>query len=555
MKIIQPNVINEMLHQLSISLKVRYLILTCIALYFLVLLSQIFLFSNSFTMSWLRQIDDAVYHEDLRRIHESISGGDFKELLKLNNNGYGWLFWIINGLLTYPLYLIQVFGVERPLIVSGRIICWIFSIGSAYVIFKIVKIYTNNTIIQFCFLLTYLLFPHISFWAMRFSSDTPSFFFSTLAFYFSIKYKKQSLKTLLYVALLLGAGIGIKLTTIVIAPIIVFNVLQRLICYGDNLTKYKFIFIFIVGLLFSTIFFLNPGIYLYFYNSEYYQYTIDTIRVYASLNGDVGDSNVNLIEIYKSSLGAEYIGIYSVTLFLSAIIVSIVYDIKNNKIDYTQIVALISLVFVFLFLALTVKKGVSYISVYYHAVSFLICVAYIAIDKKFKKYGSLIAIIFFMAFSYENFNKIINQATAYYNFSNSPRVIELSLANDEIKLIIDKTPKIGNKKIISLVDYRAIFPYTTLDTGFKTIALLDDLSVRKKWSPSGFDYIVLSRDSPLMDSITVIKDQYRFADKNIMNVLNNSQQDLLLLLNDGIINETKYNKIYDKNTVIVFERN
>jgi hypothetical protein len=56
----------------------------------------------------LRQIDDAVYHEDIRRIHLDLIHLRLGDLLKSNNNGYGWISWMINGILGLPCYLLYL---------------------------------------------------------------------------------------------------------------------------------------------------------------------------------------------------------------------------------------------------------------------------------------------------------------------------------------------------------------------------------------------------------------------------------------------------------------
>ena len=67
-------------------------------LYFLVILnivllfSQNFLFSSSFGLLQLREVDDLAFQISLREIHQSIFSHNWRALLNLNFYGYGWLF-------------------------------------------------------------------------------------------------------------------------------------------------------------------------------------------------------------------------------------------------------------------------------------------------------------------------------------------------------------------------------------------------------------------------------------------------------------------------------
>lgn len=531
------------------------------AFFYLLILSQSFLFSDDFATSWVRQIDDATYHEDLRRIHLDFKSKNWADLFRLNNNGYGWIFWIIYGVFTYPFYKLSQIGIVEPLIVSGRLMGWILTVSTIFLIYKIILKLTNNKFISFISILTFGLFPHVIMWSMRFTSDTLVVLLVVASFYFTLIENIGKKLRFILVTSLIGAAVGAKMTSGIVLPLIYYSYfavnnrpngnddfsMSTLIVYNYiNTESLKFLLTFSL----FAVFFLNPAFYIYSLDPSFSNYTIDTIKVYASLNYDVGDSNIGILEILNNSLSKEYLGFYSI--LTSFLLMSSCLILRNIKKYGLILVAFSVLVVSFIGLALVVKKGLAYIGVYYFPVAFLFLMVFVCISATNQRliYKNILTFSIFLLFIFESRVYIYEASTSYLRYRTSPHIISMLDFKETLKLKAQYYRSTNEGIITSLVDYRAIFPYTTLDNGFKTIALLDDLSVRKKWSAAGYDFIVVSKNNPIAD----LSDAAPAIRNTTMSILDESKYDYRKLYQYGYINNEKYTIILENQSMVAFSR-
>ena len=97
-----------------------------ICLIFIFFFIQNFIFSSSFDILLFRSVDDYAFQSSMRSIHENMMQLKVDKLFIINDYGYGWIFWIIHSLITFPFYLISILGYDFLLISMARNISLLF---------------------------------------------------------------------------------------------------------------------------------------------------------------------------------------------------------------------------------------------------------------------------------------------------------------------------------------------------------------------------------------------------------------------------------------------
>lgn len=228
-----------------------------LALFGLVIIG--FFIQNSFFLSfdylYFRSVDDYAFHQVLRSIHISILNFDFFKLFQQNQYGYGWLFWITYGLITFPFFLMTKFGVDWPLIWVARNLSVLFILGSSIIIYKLYRYYDFNYIICCIIILFFITFPITIYISTDFKSIAFSVFLTNLSLYLLIVGKN-----IRYGLIAFAAAGGVKLNCLIVAPLVFYYILEN---YSFKLfgNFSKFIY-FLFGFVFFLIVFTNPALFL-----------------------------------------------------------------------------------------------------------------------------------------------------------------------------------------------------------------------------------------------------------------------------------------------------
>ena len=205
------------------------LLLIISALFFTILFVENFIFSSSFATLQLREIDDVAFQYSIRNMHEAISAFKLDGLIKLNDYGYGWIYWIIVGLITYPFYLLALLtDCYVPLISIPRQISLAFVIGSAFFIYKSLSVYSKNEFLKFMAMILLMSFPAFGYFGLRFGTVSQVMFFSILTFYLTIRKDDHEKKDLKSIAIAAAACVGTKISGALILPLIGFILADRM---------------------------------------------------------------------------------------------------------------------------------------------------------------------------------------------------------------------------------------------------------------------------------------------------------------------------------------
>lgn len=218
-----------------------------------------FIYSSNFGDLTFRGIDDIAFQTTLRRIHLAIDSLNLMQLVKINDYGYGWIYWFFLAVCTYPFYLLnKYYSIACPLIVAPRQISLIFSCLSLYYLYKLFKVLEFDKVTSSIALLCFSLLPSFGYFSLRFGTVSSVMFFSLLSLYFAfLQFKSKRSHNIKSIVALSISG-AIKLNGLFIAP------LTLLLLSIDDLKKKKYKAI-IFNLIYFTaflVFFTIPFIYL-----------------------------------------------------------------------------------------------------------------------------------------------------------------------------------------------------------------------------------------------------------------------------------------------------
>lgn len=257
---------------------------TLTALLLAALFFQNFLFSADVALLRFREIDDTAFQEALRHTHSMLEHGNYRGLLTLNFYAYGWIYWFPLALLTFPFYFLSIhFGIDWPLIVFPRQCSWLFHLGCLYLLHRLLRrdIRTPQWVPASAVLI-YTLFPTFGYFSMRFGTVAEVTFFSLLSLYLALSNTPSTRRGRIHVAIALGIAGGIKLSGLLIAPVVLLAVLARLdirkpvfLLQEASLAGVIFVFCFI----FST----DPELFAYPFNPQVLTRYLSTLQLFMEI--------------------------------------------------------------------------------------------------------------------------------------------------------------------------------------------------------------------------------------------------------------------------------
>lgn len=370
----------------SIPLKSSDFYLKIIAFtYFIAIFSflffQNFVLTDNFEILNLRSSDAFGFHVELQKLHQYLCHGEFKKILKESYfYGYGFIFWIFLALATLPFYL---FGTEQEIIITTFEICLIFQMLCVIILYKISALYTKNEKVKLfiCFLTS--LFGVFAFFGLSFYTITPLAFFELLTFYFAARIENlPTKKDLILVALAFATAVGIKITGLLIAPLICLILLDR---YKWNFNKKN-----LIDAAFFTAIFIAASL-IFFHPYGDYKNVIKTISAYSNMttssSGDI--KNDSLLYMFNEGIVKNILPLASLIMMSGLFIFRIFLDLKhqrNRRFDFLFIIA--NSLFAAIFCLLVIKRSPLIISNYLFGFAFLFLLSLTALEY-YKKYKPL----------------------------------------------------------------------------------------------------------------------------------------------------------------------
>ena len=142
------------------SIEQNILIFICSALFIFLFIQNLAL-SSSYEIMGIRDIDDVAFHHILNKNFPDLIHFKIDRLIKVNDYGYGNIFWITYSILTLPFLLLAKFNpsLEFLAIASPREIALIFGFLSFFIFYKILGFFFKNEFSKLIFTLIFVSFP------------------------------------------------------------------------------------------------------------------------------------------------------------------------------------------------------------------------------------------------------------------------------------------------------------------------------------------------------------------------------------------------------------
>lgn len=518
------------------------------ALFFSALFIENFVFSNSFSAIQLREIDDTAFQYSIRNIHESISSFKFDRLIKLNDYGYGWIYWIIVGLITYPFYLLAlVTDFYVPLIALPRDISLAFTIGSSFFIYKSLSFYSKDEFLKFMSMILLMSFPAFGFFSMRFGTVSQVMFFSTLAFYLTIRKDDYEKKDLRNIAISAALCVGTKISGALILPLLGLIMADRM-QWKMNKETFKKAKYFLLNFLFFFILFSDPASFLIPFKPEYFHSYIDALK-----NNSHLALQDNFLQIMTEVLGVGYLNIGFASAAIGFLFLNLFYK-ERYKRDFLFMA--LWMVFTLSLLVKIMSMGCLYIIHYALAVMYLLVFAILFLEK-WGRLGKVVAVAFvIMSFltNYSNISSGFYSDIKYFKLLQEQMIVAKVAANDSIKKLIPDPKENKEQKVNVLMDYRAIFPYSHFDReNLNAVFAFDNIQKVRDQIKGDFDYISLNKTSPYFlpdqefsDFIAKLKNESELTDQV------ESRKIVQKLMDSKKFEDVEYEILLNENNIIFF---
>lgn len=514
-----------------------------------------FLLSSGMDVLLFREVDDLAFQTVLLRVHSHLGNLDYMALLEINDYGYGWIYWFFVSVITYPFYLVDSYlGVQWPLIAAPRQISLLFSILSLLIIRLILRRYNSSELVVSTALLVFILFPTFGYFSMRFGTVSAVMFFSLLAVYYSLIDVPSSHFGRIKVAIAIAIASSIKLSALLIAPMVVFSVFYRM-------REKKFVevlrisFPSVLFFVFLVIFLSNPLLIVRFYDGEVWGNYIKVLDHFLNVVRVTTDS-MSDYDRFFNAIFATFINFCVFLCFFMLLVQGLVRngDAFLSK-DFFSIVLTVILSIFYLFFF--VKNGKSQ-GVYFSSVSSLLIVSFAFFGRRFSLFFLVIVFlmmfdVFFRAYDqyrssgddykwshFSYFVKYIKQV----DYIDEARNIEVCIGGDEVK-------KSNHHFFIDNTSYVTINGLSY--SGACVSYAWNNFSADKKYCDRDVDFIILDKKSIGFYSQEKFDDYLVGVDEVVKDNLLIDRNSRYQLLNDGVFNKQNFELICEYENSFVFK--
>lgn len=325
-------------------LSIDFLVLLILVIFLVVITLPANYYPNDRTSLVLTTIDEDAFQRVLFTIHNGFLHFDPNKITISAFLSYGWTYFFLNAILTFPFYLLKMEGI---IVILPRIISVICAAASVFMIYKIASFKMNRflALLVSFFLLFIPAFYENAFWM---HPDHMVVLALLACFYCLIKDQGECKKYFIYSLIALGIALTIKLTALVF-----FIIPITYAFYGLFLEKKNRFIKFIKQLLLAgiipvvSVIFFNPTILipgrLLAIIQSLKESTVDN-----KTNHGYAVSNINLDSIYHYVLNEYYVPI--IILFLLIILFCVGAFVELRAKNKRPIVFLSGLWFIFFLL-------------------------------------------------------------------------------------------------------------------------------------------------------------------------------------------------------------
>lgn len=362
---------------------------TVTALVIVLLFVENFIFSSQMGYLGFREVDDIAFQSSIRQAHFNMLAGRVGNLLAINDYAYGWIFWFTMSLITFPFFLLShYFQIDWPLIVAPRQISLLFAVLCLITLRKILKRFAMPEWGVAGAVVMFALLPFTGYFSMRFGTVNAVMFFSMLSLYLAMRDQPLDCTALAKIAISLAVAGAIKLTGLMIAPLVIFYVYIKLRDQqsGKPLTSGVFgsVFLFCVaGLLMAApqlpyMIFKPDRLLVYLHDLQHF---IEVTRIPSG-------SHNPWQRLYEGTFGTG--GVVAVYAVMGCGLLIGCITEKARRAEFVAITS--ALILVGAYLAITVKNALS-IGSYFTCISFVFFIGLVPLLKRKWSAGLLVLLV------------------------------------------------------------------------------------------------------------------------------------------------------------------
>ena len=431
---------------------------------------QSFLFSDSFgKLALLQGSNDLAFQYSMRKVHTALISNDYIAVITSNDYGYGFFFWLLYSLIALPAFLFQS---TTALIVTPRLLSMLFIVITFIFSLKIFELYSpRNYTSKLCFLLALMVFPVLSYFAIKFGTVAQVTMFNTITLYYVARHRIWTLKKLSMLALLCGAAIGTNLTGAFVLLPVAFKLASDY-RYRVNKRSIRHGSFFIVILLLFALTLTTPTWLLYFKDRSLFENFANTLQYFTDrVAQNYGTKKTPVEERFLVGIILPLGGVVSYSIIALSNIASLVK--QPRKWFFIVLPAFI----IQFFLLYKVGHGTWFVMNYYSAYFMVFLLPFFVLPKSLNMKVILFG-IFTLSLVFCYLTKSFVSTGFAFNLSFFPLGVFQNQNSDitrkgiklqdilKKKLIVSKT-----KNTLIVHDCRVILPYTDLD-GLKNLKLV-----------------------------------------------------------------------------------
>jgi hypothetical protein len=337
-----------------------------------------FVYSRDFGYLGFRKIDDIAFQHSIRQIHLNIWNGNLKPLFSLNDYAYGWVFWITISIVTFPFFLLSyIFQFDWPLIVAPRQISLAFAVSSMFLMRKIIRQFGAPEWGAAGAVLIFALLPTTGYFSLRFGTVNALIFFAMLTLFLATRDKSLDDKELTKIALSLAVTGAIKITGLLIAPLIIFLVLIRIEGPARTRVVLKSAIVFAPAFVLL----MAPQLAYVIFKPDLLVRFLDHLMHFTQVTRVPSGAETSIGRLYDGAMGSPLVAIVYAVMFLG-LLIGCVMD-KIRRVQYLAILTTVILIALYL---MTSVKNAQSMGSYFTCISFVL---FLGLSFLFTKPGAL----------------------------------------------------------------------------------------------------------------------------------------------------------------------
>lgn len=484
---------------MPMSLHYRFFARVCYVLTALIialLFIQNFVFSSQMGYLGFREVDDIAFQSSIRNVHLNMLNGHIGKLLTINDYAYGWIFWFSMSLVTFPFFLLShFFQIEWPLIVAPRQVSLLFAVLCLFILRKMLKRFAMPEWGISGVVLVFVLLPFTGYFSMRFGTVNAVMFFSMLSLYLAMRDQPFDRVELTKILISLAAAGAIKITGLMITPLVFFYVYMKLRDQyrGRRLPIWVFksvVLFCVISILMAApqlpyVIFKPEKLLSYFYN---FQHFIEMTRVPS------GSQNP-WQRMFEGAFGTGGVALVYAVMG-GGLLMGCVVE-KHRRVEFVAIIS--ALVLVGVYLALTVKNSLS-IGSYFTCISFVFLIGLAPLlQRKWSIWllTLLVGILLLDAIN-RSINELDGKGSAWSHMSYFAKkrlaIPKIELAQKTLSCINSHQSALEVKHI--LLDYSAPSMINSLSWPHACVSLAwNNLDYQSKYCDLPLDFLVLDRQA------------------------------------------------------------